>query len=161
MKIVKRIAVLTCLCLVATAALGAKLSQSVPNGWSEDFEAAKALAEKDGKLVLLAFSGSDWCGWCMKMEREIFSNKKFVTRAKKDFVLVMIDNPSNKNILSPLAKKQNQALAQQYGISGYPCTVIVKPSGEEVKRFTGYQKGGVKPFLAELEATARKAKAAL
>ena len=92
---------------VASAALGAELSKSVPKGWDEDFEAGKATAEKSGKLILLAFSGSDWCGWCVKMEKEIYSDKKFISEAKKKFVLLMIDNPQNKSILSPLAAKQN------------------------------------------------------
>ena len=78
---------------VASAAFGAELSKSVPKGWDEDFEAGKATAEKSGKLILLAFSGSDWCGWCVKMEKEIYSDKNFIAAAKKKFVLLMIDNP--------------------------------------------------------------------
>ena len=90
---------------VASAAFGAELSKSVPKGWDEDFEAGKATAEKSGKLILLAFSGSDWCGWCVKMEKEIYSDKNFIAAAKKKFVLLMIDSPRDKSILSPLAAK--------------------------------------------------------
>ena len=146
-----------CACAMAAAALGAKLSDSVPKGWGEDFAAASEEAKKDGKLMLLAFSGSDWCGWCVKMEREIYSDKKFISKAKRKFVLVMIDNPRNKEILSKLAQKQNPELVRKYNIGGYPSTVIVRPGGEEVKRFGGYQQGGVAAFLEKLDAVAEEA----
>ena len=139
---------------VASAALGAELSKSVPKGWDEDFEAGKATAEKSGKLILLAFSGSDWCGWCVKMEKEIYSDKKFISEAKKKFVLLMIDNPQNKSILSPLAAKQNSELTRKYNVRGFPSTVIVRPSGEEVRRFGGYQRSGVDGFLKALDEVA-------
>ena len=139
---------------VASSALGAELSKSVPKGWDEDFEAGKATAEKSGKLILLAFSGSDWCGWCVKMEKEIYSDKKFISEAKKKFVLLMIDNPQNKSILSPLAAKQNSELTRKYNVRGFPSTVIVRPSGEEVRRFGGYQRSGVDGFLKALDEVA-------
>ena len=139
---------------VASAAFGAELSKSVPKGWDEDFEAGKATAEKSGKLILLAFSGSDWCGWCVKMEKEIYSDKNFIAAAKKKFVLLMIDNPQNKSILSPLAAKQNGELTSKYNVRGFPTTVIVRPSGEEVKRFGGYQRSGVDGFLKALDEVA-------
>lgn len=142
---------------IASAALGAQLSKSVPKGWGENFEEGKAMAEKSGKLVLLAFSGSDWCGWCKKMEKEIYSDKKFVSEAKKKYVLLMIDNPSNEGILSPLAKKQNRELTKKFGVSGFPCTVVIRPSGEEVRRFGGYQSSGVDGFLSALAQVAEAA----
>ena len=144
-------------CCLAAMAFGAKLSQSVPKGWGEDFAAAKEEAKKDGKLLLLAFSGSDWCGWCIKMDKEIYSQKEFVSKAKKNFVLVMIDNPQNKEILSKLAQRQNRDLTKQFDVHGYPSTIIARPSGEVVHRFGGYQRGGVDAFLEKLEAVAKKA----
>lgn len=142
---------------IASSTFGAQLSKSVPNGWDEDFEKGRALAEKSGKLVLLAFSGSDWCGWCVKMEKEIYSDKKFISEAKKRYVLLMIDNPRGADILSPLAKKQNRELTSKYGVRGFPSTVIVRPSGEEVRRFSGFQRGGVDGFLGELAEVAEAA----
>ena len=139
---------------VASAAFGAELSKSVPKGWDEDFEAGKATAEKTGKLILLAFSGSDWCGWCVKMEKEIYSDKNFIAAAKKKFVLLMIDSPRDKSILSPLAAKQNGELTSKYNVRGFPTTVIVRPSGEEVRRFGGYQRSGVDGFLKALDEVA-------
>ena len=157
MNTIKRMTTCIATCCIAAIAFGAKLSESVPKGWSEDFAAAKETAKKDGKLILLAFSGSDWCGWCVKMDKEIYSDKAFIRTAGENYVLVMIDSPSNKDILSKLAQRQNPGLVKQYGIRGYPSTVIVRPTGEEVKRFGGYQRGGVDAFLEKFDAVAAEA----
>ena len=154
--IVKRALVALCMgaCVAASAA---KVSKSVPSGWGEDFAAAQKAAAKDGKYILLAFSGSDWCGWCIKMDKEIYSDKKFIRAAKKDFVLVLIDSPKDKSILSPLAKKQNPGLVEQFGIRGYPSSLLVHPDGTVAKRFGGYQRGGPKAFLEALKEAAKEA----
>ena len=157
MNKIKKTAMCILACCITAIAFGAKLSESVPKGWGEDFSAAKETAKKDGKLILLAFSGSDWCPWCVKMEKDIYSDKAFIRKASEKYVLVMIDSPSNKDILSKLAQKQNPELVKQYGIRGYPSTVIVRSTGEEVKRFGGYQRGGVAAFLEKLDAVAAEA----
>ena len=156
MKMIRKFGLCVSVCCLVAAAFGAKMSKSVPKGWSEDFAAASATAQKEGKLILLAFSGSDWCGWCVKMEKEIYSDKKFISEAKKNYVLVMIDSPRNKEILSKIALRQNPGLLRKYGVRGFPSTVIVRSSGEEVKRFGGYQRDGVDAFLKELKAIAEE-----
>ena len=140
-------------CLM-TATFGAKMSDSVPKGWNEDYAAACETAKKENKLILLAFSGSDWCGWCVKMEKDIYSDKKFIAGVKKKFVPVMIDNPRNKEILSPLARRQNEKLVKEFRVSGYPSTMIARPTGEVVRRFSGYKRNGPQAFLDELNAAA-------
>ncbi len=145
-----------CTC-IATATLGAKMSESVPKGWIEDFANAKELAKSGNKLILIAFSGSDWCGWCVKMEKDIYSKSEFISKAKKKFVLVMIDNPRNKSILSPLAQKQNPELVSKFKVHGYPSTVIVDASEKEIRRFGGYQRDGIDAFLKELDSVAEGA----
>lgn len=153
---IKRALVAICMC-ACTAAMAAKLSKSVPSGWGEDFAAAQKTAAAGDKLILLAFSGSDWCGWCVKMDKEVYSDKKFVREAKKDFELVMIDSPANQEILSPLAKKQNPGLVKKYGIRGFPSSILVHPDGTVAKRFGGYQRGGPEAFLEKLKAAAKDA----
>ena len=140
----------------AVASFGAKMSKSVPRGWTEDFAAAQKTAETEKKLILLAFSGSDWCGWCVKMDNEVYSDRKFIHKAKDKFVLVMIDSPRNKEILSKLALRQNPELVKKYGIRGYPCSIVVRSNGEEVTRFGGYQRGGPEAFLEKLNEVAAK-----
>lgn len=151
------------LCLCAAAALAslagaAPLSKSVPAGWGEDVAAAQKRAAKDGKLVLLAFSGSDWCMWCVRMDQDVYARPAFVKGASKAFELVMLDNPQDQSILSDLAKKQNPELLRKYRIRGFPCSVVVRPDGTEVTRFGGYQRDGVEGFLARLNAVADQQK---
>ncbi len=147
------------LCAMASVVLSAvqRCSSSVPPGWTEDFEAAKKAAAAGGKYILLAFSGSDWCPWCVRMDKDVYSVKSFVEGAGKKFELVMVDMPQDESILSPLAKAQNRKLLAKYGVRGFPCSVLVHPTGEEVTRFPGYQRGGPEAFLSQLTAAAEKA----
>ena len=153
---IKRVLMALCVC-AGIAASAAKLSKSVPSGWGEDFAAAQKAAAAGDKFILLAFSGSDWCGWCVKMDKDVYSDKKFVREAKKDFELVLIDMPQNQDILSPLAKQQNRGLLKKYKIRGFPCSILVHPDGTEAKRFSGYQSGGPEAFLAALKDAAKEA----
>ena len=154
MKTISKVKVCVCVCCAVASVFGAKLSKSVPKGWNEDFAASSEAAKKDGKLLLLAFSGSDWCRWCVAMDKDIYSNRKFIAEAKKRYVLVMIDSPQNSDILSKLAQRQNPELVSKYGIRGFPSTIIARPSGEEIKRLSGYQRGGVDAFLKVLDEVA-------
>ena len=134
------------------------VSKSVPKGWTEDFEAAKEQAAKEGKLILIDFSGSDWCGWCKKMDEEVFAKDRFVREASKKFVLMMVDSPNDKSILSALARKQNSGLKETYSVRGFPTVVIVDPEGKEVKRHSGYRSGGPGGYLKYLRELTRGAK---
>ena len=134
------------------------VSKSVPKGWTEDFEVAKQQAAKEGKLILMDFSGSDWCGWCKKMDEEVFTKDRFVREASKKFVLVSVDSPRDKSILSALARKQNRELAAQYEVRGYPTVVIVDPDGKEVKRHSGYRSGGPNGYMKYLRELTRGVK---
>lgn len=127
-----------------------RVSKSVANGWIEDFKAAKTQAAMEGKLILMDFSGSDWCGWCRKMDEEVFADKRFVKEASKKFVLTMIDSPRDKSILSSLAEKQNNGLKETYGVRGFPTVVIVDPEGKEVARHSGYRAGGPSAYVEYL-----------
>ncbi|MFC1743632.1 thioredoxin family protein, partial [Candidatus Riflebacteria bacterium] len=88
-------------------------------GWLEDFEAAKSLAQKEGKDLLVDFSGSDWCGWCIKLSEEVFSQEIFKKEAAQKFVFVLIDFPQKKE-QSQEVKNRNKKLAQKFAIRGYP-----------------------------------------
>ena len=128
------------------------VSKGVPKGWMEDFEEARKQAAKEGKFVLLAFSGSDWCGPCMSLEKEVFSKKKFVDELARKYKLVMVSIPRDKSTLSKLAVEQNQALVKRYAIRGYPTVVMVNPvDGEEVKSHSGYRSGDPKGYLKSLD----------
>lgn len=118
--------------------------------WMDDFAAAKSKAKTENKLVLMDFTGSDWCGWCMKLRKEVLDKPAFTAYAKKKFVLMEVDCPRKKK-LSDKLMKQNQQLCNQYNISGFPTVLVVNAEGVVVGGFSGYKKQD------ELEATLNKA----
>jgi len=150
----------TLVAAVATVALVACHSAlaAAPVGWTDDFENAKKKAKAEGKLLLVDFSGSDWCGWCMKLDREVFAKPEFVSAAKKCFVLVLVDSPNDKSKLSPVAAKQNPQLVSKYNIRGFPTVLVMDPDEKILKR-TGYRKGGPSAYLEHLEDVMKQAPA--
>ena len=114
-----------------------------------DFAQAQAQAKAEGKLLLLDFTGSDWCGWCKLMEKEIFSQPAFADYAGKKLVLVRLDFPRAKPI-SPEVREQNQTLAQKFGIRGFPTIVMLNGDGKPVGEL-GYVRGGPDAFISQLE----------
>lgn len=116
------------------------------DGWQTDYKAALAEAAKDNKHVLLDFTGSDWCGWCIKLDKDTFSKAAFKEYADKNLVLVEVDFPNNKP-QSDLVVKQNQELQKQYGVQGFPTLVLLDSKGKEVARNVGYLQGGPEGFI--------------
>ena len=113
-------------------------------GWSHDFEAAKKQAAEQKKDLLVDFTGSDWCGWCIKLNEEVFSHDPFKTGVADKFVLVEIDFPRDKSKLSDETQKQNAMLQKQFSIQGFPTILLMDAAGLPYAQ-TGYQAGGPKP----------------
>ena len=128
---------------VAACVCAGEVGKSTPGGFTDDFEAAKAEAAKSGKLVLAVFSGSDWCYWCKELEKNYLSKPEFVDEAKKDFVLVFVDNPQDKSVLSKTAKKANSVLTKKYKVRGFPTVKILDAKGGEIAG--SRPKSGVSP----------------
>jgi len=117
--------------------------------WLTDLPKAQAQAKSEKKLVMLDFTGSDWCGWCIKLHNEVFSKPEFAEYAKKNLVLVEVDFPQKKKQSEEL-KKANTALQEKYKIEGYPTIIVLDGEGKKVGEL-GYQPGGPKAFTAELD----------
>jgi thioredoxin-related protein len=117
--------------------------------WATDFEAASKEAKESGKYMLLDFTGSDWCGWCIKLDKEVFSQDEFKTYAKDALIAVELDFPNKKEISDEL-KEQNETLAKKYGVKGFPTIIILSPEGELVAR-TGYKPGGAEKYVEHLK----------
>jgi thioredoxin-related protein len=117
--------------------------------WLTDYEKAKQQAKGSHKLLLLDFTGSDWCGWCIRLHREVFSKPEFQDYAKKNLVLVEVDFPRAKEQTQNV-RLQNQNLAQQYNIEGFPTIVVLNEEGKQVG-ILGYMQGGAAVFISELE----------
>ena len=117
--------------------------------WMTDLPKAQAKAKAENKLVMLDFTGSDWCGWCIKLNKEVFSKPEFSEYSKKNLVLVEVDFPRQKQ-QSAEQKKANQELQKKYNIEGYPTIIVLDGNGKKVAE-TGYVAGGPKAFLADLD----------
>ncbi|HEY3932589.1 MAG TPA: thioredoxin family protein [Verrucomicrobiae bacterium] len=141
------IAILACCALL-------KVSAADLN-WLTDVPKAEAQAKTGNKLVLLDFTGSDWCGWCMKLDKETFSQPEFADYAKKNLVLVQLDYP-NKKPQSDDLKAANAALQKKYNIEGFPTLIALKPDGTVVWKQVGYLAGGPSALIAKLDEAKNK-----
>ena len=121
--------------------------------WLTDLDAAKKQAAAEKKDILVDFTGSDWCGWCIRLKKEVFDQPEFAEASKK-FVLVEIDFPRGKK-QPPEVKAKNEALSKQYAIAGFPTILLLDAQGE-VYAQTGYQEGGAKKYLEHLGTLAKQ-----
>jgi protein disulfide-isomerase len=119
------------------------------DAWLTDFEAAKKLAAERKLPILADFSGSDWCGWCIKLDKEVFSKKSFQEYAAGNVVLFLADFPSRKQ-LPDKVKAQNEKLVELYGIRGFPTVLLLDATGKVLGR-TGYQRGGPEAYVKHLK----------
>ena len=126
--------------------------------WSNDYPAAIDAAAKTGRPVLLNFTGSDWCVWCHRLRDEVFHSPVFVEYAGAALLLVELDFPRKSKLPEPL-EKQNYALADKFGVSGYPTVILLSAEGEVLGRL-GYMQGGPKTFVRELKRMIAKKAAA-
>ena len=117
--------------------------------WMTDLPKAQAKAKSENKLVMMDFTGSDWCGWCIKLNKEVFSKPEFAEYAEKNLVAVEVDFPRSKAQTAEL-KKANQALQAKYKIEGYPTVIVLNGDGKKVGEL-GYMEGGPKAFIAKLD----------
>jgi len=117
--------------------------------WVENFSMAQYTAQATKKRLLLDFTGSDWCGWCIKLDKEVFDTPEFKAYAAKNLVLVKVDFPRSVPQSQEL-KKQNAELASRFSIEGYPTLIVLSPEGQVLGK-TGYQPGGPQVLINELE----------
>ena len=114
--------------------------------WQTDYKQALAQAAKEKKQVLLDFTGSDWCPYCVQMDKEVLNQPDFKTFAANKLILVKLDFPRKKQ-LPPVEAEQNQKLQEEYAIEGFPTYVLLDSAGKEVRREVGYLEGGPKEFI--------------
>jgi len=118
--------------------------------WKTDLESAKAEAAKAGKPVLAFFTGSDWCGWCKRLDSEVLSKEPFQKFASEKFVLFMADFPAKKEIPADV-KERNARLSEQYEVEGFPTLLVLDKDGKVMGR-TGYRPGGPEKYIEHLKA---------
>ena len=136
--------------LFAFAALTLQGLRAEELTWTTDLPKAIEKAKAEKKMVLIDFTGSDWCGWCIKFKKETLDTPEFAKYAKENLVLVELDYPSKKAQTDEL-KKANAELKKQYKVSGFPTLVVLNGEGKEIGRQRGYLAGGPGAFIKELD----------
>jgi thiol-disulfide isomerase/thioredoxin len=127
---------------------------SLPIQWEPSFENAKKTAKEKNELILLNFSGSDWCGPCIMLRKEYLENESFLAMAKDNLIMVNADFPRRKkNIGTPEQIKRNEALAEKYNKEGvFPLTLILNADGKVLKSYQGKPAISVEKWTQELQA---------
>lgn len=121
--------------------------------WQTDFEMAKKMAKEKNRLILLNFSGSDWCGPCIRLRKEVLDSDAFVKLVDSSLVLFNADFPRNKkNQLPKEVQRRNDALADLYNPQGkFPFTLLLTAEGKVVKSWEGFPVNGPEQFIAQIK----------
>lgn len=141
--------------LILVMFFGSFLVNAQENGltWHTNIDKAMAISNKEKKPLMLFFTGSDWCGWCIRLQKEVFFKKEFVKWAKDNVVLVELDFPRKKQ-LEPALQQQNYSLQNAFQVQGYPTVWFVNSDVKEGKTnftqlgTTGYVAGGPEAWIS-------------
>lgn len=130
----------------------AAVEGAVPGEWTMDFDAALALAAETGLPLFLNFTGSDWCGWCRLMDKQVFSTGAWKAWARENLVLVWIDFPQNKQLVPEAFRRRNDLLLREFGVGGFPTFILLDADGKTRLGQTGAERN-ITPerFIATLE----------
>lgn len=123
--------------LICAAFMLATMAPAWAVEWMTDLDAAKAKAAAENKAVLVDFTGSDWCGWCVRLRKVVLDTPEFEAYAKDKFVFMEVDLPQNPKF-DPALRARNEELAKQYGVNGFPTIMVLTPQGELAGGFNGY-----------------------
>ncbi len=118
--------------------------------WQNNYKEALSKGEREDKLLLIFFTGSDWCHWCQKLERELFSEIKFKNDLPTLAVPLQVDFPMRGKI-SPKQKRHNQILKEKFKVEAFPTVIILDPvSGKQLLRHS-YTSEGTEAYLKILK----------
>jgi len=126
---------------------------TIPALWMENFSEAQQQAKAKHKQILINFSGSDWCGPCIRLRKEILESERFEQYADNNLILVRADFPrQKKNQLTKEQVKLNEALAEVYNKDGkFPYTLLVDEDGKVLKTWDGFPNESPEAFVSELD----------
>ena len=136
---------------------GAKVGQ-----WTMDFDAAKELASEKKLPLLLNFTGSDWCGWCKLMDKNVFAQKPWQEFASSNVLLVTLDFPKDKSIVPEKYVKRNEELKNQFSVRGFPTYVILDTNGEtKIGQLGAGREKTPDSFIAEFKSVVRMSESSI
>jgi thioredoxin-related protein len=130
--------------------------------WHTDMAKASELSMKEKKPLMLFFTGSDWCGWCIRLQKEVFKKEEFIKWAKQNVILVELDFPK-RTAQEEAIKQQNYQMQQIFQVKGYPTVWLVNPEKTAEGKInlsalgsTGYVAGGPEKWLEGVNSIIKK-----
>lgn len=142
---------------LAVLAISTSFALAGGEGWETNWEAAKAKAKAENKPILINLTGSDWCSWCIKIEKEIFSKKEFKDFAAANVILMEADFPKKKKQPEDI-KKQNAELEKTYLQKGYPTVLLLDADGKKLSEDLGELPGGHEAYITKIKELIAKSK---
>ena len=130
--------------------LAALQSFAAEGDWLTDLPKAQALAKAEKKMVLMDFTGSDWCPPCKALHKNVLISPEFVQFARANLVLVEVDFPNNKPQSAAL-KAANNTLQEKFKVEGYPTVIVLSADGKELSKEVGYPGTSAQEYVAKLE----------
>ena len=127
--------------IALTALLGLSSGMFAGEGWLTNLDKAKALAKKEKKMILVEFTGSDWCPPCKALKKNVFDKAAFKKYAKENLVLVEFDFPRDKSKISKEQAAYNNAQKKKFGIRSYPSVYLLDANGKQLLKKVGYGRG--------------------
>ena len=136
--------------IIAVLLLGVVRAGAGETQWLSDYNKAVEKAKAENKNLLLDFTGSDWCPWCIRMDKEVLDTREFKDYADKNLVLMFVDFPQSKQ-LPQKVQDQNTDLQKKYGADGFPTFILVDKEGKVLGQQVGYLEGGPTAFIAKID----------
>jgi thioredoxin-related protein len=141
------------LCLLILLAVTSAVSSAHAAVWQTEYASAQARAYAENKVILVNFTGSDWCPGCIRLREEVFSKAEFLAFADTYLVLLEVDFPRWKQ-LNNAQKQANRALANKFTVTGYPTVILLNSQGERIGSAMGYMAGGPTAYTRAIEQNA-------
>ena len=140
--------------LTTALLLAPALANAIPieteGPWLEDYDEAVKVARAEGKDLFVDFTGSDWCGWCIRLDSEVFEHDEWLDAVRGDYVLVKLDFPRKQEIKDLVPNpERNEELKNKLGVTGFPTIMLLTADGDSFGR-TGYKEGGPGPYLKHM-----------
>lgn len=134
---------------LALTAVSLSASHAEELVWLTDLEQAKQQAAAEKKSIFVDFTGSDWCVWCIRLDREVLAMPEF-QKAAEDFVFVKLDFPNDRTNQPAEERARNEELSKAYAVSGFPTVLLLDDQGRPFAS-TGYQAGGPEAYISHLD----------
>lgn len=145
----KTLTMLAAATLVLSSISNAVADDDHYKGWTRNFEEAKELAAKEGKSILMEFTGSDWCPPCKALHKNVLSQEVFQT-VKEDYILLVLDNPRDKSLVTPAEQEQYQQLSSKFQVRGVPSIFLADKMGRPFHFQSGYGGQKAEQWVADI-----------